>query len=41
MTNEEALSLAITYLDLAHGDGVAKVNEVIEKLAAMLEELRQ
>ena len=36
VTNETALSLAITYLDLAHGDDNAEVNEVIATLASML-----
>ena len=40
VTNETALSLAITYLDLAHGDDNAEVNEVIATLAKMLEDIR-
>lgn len=40
VTNETALSLAITYLDLAHGDANEEVNEVIATLANMLEAIR-
>jgi hypothetical protein len=40
VTNEDALSAAITYLDLAHGDDNEEVNEVIATLASMLEAIR-